>query len=220
MPVQAPATSHCVAPSACCLEAVRSQLLPNCSKCTSWNNVASCARCALIVTSLSCRIVGLPPRPLTVCTNDDFSTPHQAPPACFAQHAINAVATVILGSARALVSSAACLLAVNIGGFGAACVLVTPACAWPPHSLAHVLCANTFFEEYIDISGMHWHVTVLIVLLAVAPLAASKSTLSRLCAVSVSPRTVMQASNTNKQILSVHCARRSRSWHDGAFSTL
>ena len=101
----------------------------------------------------------------------------------------------------------------------AACVLATPACAWP-HSLT--LCSNTFFEECIDISDMHWHVTVLIILLAVAPLAALKLTLPRLCrgAVSVSPRFVMQASYTTKQLLSVHCARRSRSWHDGAFSTL
>ena len=171
------------------------------------------ACCVLIVMSIkfSCRLVVL-----TVCTNNAFSTSqsHQpeAPSACFAQHVMHAVATAIRGSARALVSSAACLLAVNIS---AACVLVT--CAWPR---SRTLCSNDFFEECIDVSCMHWHVTVLIVSLAVAPLAAWKLTLSRLCAVSVSPRTVMQASNATKQLSHVYCAPRSRSWHDGAFSTL
>ena len=149
-----------------------------------------------------------------MCTNDDFSTSPQTPSACLVQHVIHDVATAVLGTACAFVSSAACLL-VNIG---AACVLVT-SCAWPPHSLT--LCSSTFFEEVIDISGMPWHVTVLIVVLAVAPLAALKSTLSRMCAVSRSPRNVsgMQVSYTTNQLLRAHCATQLRRWH-GVLTTL
>ncbi len=187
---------------------MRSQALPNYSKPLCGNNVVSCTRCVLMLTSLSCRFV-----PLTMCTNDDFSTSHQAPSACFAQHVTHDVTAVNRGCVLALVSSTACLLA-NIS---AACMLVTS--AWP-HSLT--LCSNSLFEERIYISCMHWHVMVLVVLLAVAPLAASKSTLSRLCrgVVSVSPSTGTQASNTTKQLLSAHCATQSRSWHSGVFATL
>ncbi len=164
--------------------------------------------------SLSCRG--------SMCTNDDFMTSHQASSACFAHHFMHDIATVICGSVRALLSrsSAACqCLIVNIV-IRAACVLVVY--AWPPHAL--ILYSNTFLEECINISGMQWHVMELVVPLAVAlpRLAASKSMLSRLCrdAVLLLPRTVMQAFNTSKQVLSAHSARRSRSWHDGVFSTL
>ena len=174
---------------------------------------AVCSLCVLMVMLLSCRFV-----PLTMCTNDDFSTSHQAPSACFAQNGKHDVATVIRCSARAILSSAACLLV----SIGAACMLVTR--AW---LRLHTLCSHTFFRECTNILCMHWHGTALIVLLAVAPLAASKhaskwtpwSTLSRLWVVSRSPHTVAQASNTTKQLLSAHSATRPQSWH-GVFNTL
>ncbi len=151
-----------------------------------------------------------------MCTNDDFSTSPQTPSACFGQHVIHAVAIVIRGTACAFVSSAACLFVNIIAAL--ASVLVT--CAWL-HSLT--LCSNNFFEEVIDISGMPWHVTMLIVLQAVAPLAALKSTLSRWCAVTRlgSPRTVsgMQISYTTKQLLRAHYNTQLRRWQ-GVFTAL